>query len=47
MGYKGDFKNYNSNAASDVIFSYRRGQSQKPTEIYEFIEKLVPNGYYL
>ncbi len=31
----------------DVIFSERRGQSQKPTEIYEYIEKLVPNGYYL
>ena len=25
----------------------RRGQSQKPTEIYEMIEKLVPNGRYL
>jgi mRNA (2'-O-methyladenosine-N6-)-methyltransferase len=32
---------------SDVIFSLRRGQSQKPTEIYERIEKMVPNGYYL
>lgn len=32
---------------SDVIFSLRRGQSQKPTEIYEHIEKMVPNGYYL
>lgn len=31
----------------DMIFSERRGQSQKPTEIYQFIEKLVPNGYYL
>ena len=29
---------------SDVIFSLRRGQSQKPTEIYERIEKMVPNG---
>lgn len=32
---------------SDVIFAQRRGQSQKPTEIYEYIETLVPNGYYL
>lgn len=27
--------------------SERRGQSQKPTEIYELIEKLVPDGKYL
>ncbi|KAG1658572.1 hypothetical protein FOA52_005576 [Chlamydomonas sp. UWO 241] len=33
--------------ASDVIFSERRGQSQKPEEIYELIEELVPNGRYL
>ncbi|KAJ3156472.1 hypothetical protein HDU89_004254 [Geranomyces variabilis] len=33
--------------ASDVIFSQRRGQSQKPEELYEMIEKLVPNGKYL
>ena len=32
---------------SDVIFAPRRGQSQKPTEIYELIEALVPNGRYL
>lgn len=29
---------------SDIIFSERRGQSQKPEEIYELIEQLVPNG---
>src|SRR5687768_12442377 len=29
---------------SDVIFSERRGNSQKPTEIYELIEQLVPGG---
>lgn len=29
---------------SDVIFAERRGQSQKPEEIYELIEELVPNG---
>ncbi|KAI8817346.1 MT-A70-domain-containing protein [Fimicolochytrium jonesii] len=33
--------------ASDVIFSQRRGQSQKPEELYEMIEELVPNGKYL
>ncbi len=47
VGFKGDFQRYNNNVASDVIFSFRRGQSQKPTEIYEYIQKLVPNGYYL
>lgn len=31
---------------SDVIFSERRGQSQKPEEIYELIEKMMPNGKY-
>ena len=29
---------------SDIIFSERRGQSQKPEEIYQLIEELVPNG---
>ncbi len=29
---------------SDIIFSERRGQSQKPEEIYELVEQLVPNG---
>ena len=29
---------------SDVIYSERLGQSQKPTDIYELIERLVPNG---
>ena len=32
---------------SDVIFSYRKGQSQKPDDIYKYIENLVPNGNYL
>lgn len=34
-------------AGSDVIFSQRRGQSQKPTESYELVEALVPGGSYL
>jgi len=32
---------------SDVILAERRGQSQKPEEIYRIIERLVPNGSYL
>ena len=50
IGYKGDLgKNtkFNSSIESDIIFSVRRGQSQKPEEIYEIVERLVPNGYYL
>ena len=37
----------NKAVGSDIIFAERRGQSQKPTEIYELIEELVPNGKYL
>lgn len=45
VGQKGvDAPNFRSNVASDVIFSQRRGQSQKPEEIYELIEEMVPNG---
>ena len=36
-----------SGVASDIIYSERRGQSQKPEEIYQLIEELVPNGKYL
>lgn len=32
---------------SDVIYAERRGQSQKPEEIYQLIEALVPGGSYL
>lgn len=32
---------------SDIIYSERRGQSQKPEEIYHLIEQLVPDGRYL
>lgn len=38
---------YNKNVGHDVIFSERRGQSQKPNDIYEVIEQLIPNGYYI
>lgn len=34
-------------AGTDVILAQRRGQSQKPEEIYHLIEDLVPNGNYL
>lgn len=33
--------------SSDIIYSERRGQSQKPEEIYSLIEEMVPNGKYL
>jgi len=42
-----DPKLYQKNVGFDVIFSERRGQSQKPNEIYSLIESLVPQGYYL
>ena len=32
---------------TDVIRSERRGQSQKPDELYEWVERVVPNGKYL
>jgi mRNA (2'-O-methyladenosine-N6-)-methyltransferase len=48
VGYKGDLKDrLKGQVDCDVIFSQRRGQSQKPEEIYELVEQLVPNGYYL
>lgn len=34
-------------AGSDIILSQRRGQSQKPVEVYELVEALVPDGKYL
>ncbi|KAI8887056.1 MT-A70-domain-containing protein [Backusella circina FSU 941] len=48
VGKKGDDPpNCRHSIASDIIFSERRGQSQKPEELYELIEELVPNGKYL
>jgi len=48
IGYKGNLDDrIQYKIESDVIFSQRRGQSQKPEEIYEYVEALVPNGYYL
>ncbi|KAI8072400.1 MT-A70-domain-containing protein [Gongronella butleri] len=48
VGKKGDDPpNFRHSVGSDVIFSERRGQSQKPEELYELIEELVPGGKYL
>ena len=49
VGHKGAMRNRDIEveALPDVIFSQRRGQSQKPEEIYEIAESLVPNGYYM
>lgn len=48
VGKKGkDPTNLRKSVASDVIFSERRGQSQKPEELYEIIEELIPGGRYL
>jgi len=54
IGLKGDFDKIPSlnnkkmkGVCSDVIYSERRGQSQKPEEIYQYCEQLVPEGYYL
>lgn len=46
IGIKGN-PVYSKSVFGDVIFSKRRGQSQKPEETYDIIERLVPNGYYL
>lgn len=47
IGVKGTPVNTQFGIGSDLIFSMRRGQSQKPCETYALIEQLVPNGYYL
>jgi len=48
IGVKGKLNsNFKKNIGSDIIFSQRRGQSQKPEEVYTLIEELVPNGFYL
>lgn len=43
----GDPPGLRGGVGNDVIYSERRGQSQKPEEIYQLIEQLVPNGKYL
>lgn len=48
VGWKGkELPKKNLNIASDVIFSKRGKQSEKPHELYTIIEKLSPGGKYL
>eukprot|EP00826_Nyctotherus_ovalis_P037969 TRINITY_DN3513_c0_g1_i3.p1 TRINITY_DN3513_c0_g1~~TRINITY_DN3513_c0_g1_i3.p1 ORF type:complete len:189 (+),score=21.76 TRINITY_DN3513_c0_g1_i3:813-1379(+) len=48
IGKKGSPKfNLKNQLLEDCIFSKRRGQSQKPDEIYDMIETMIPDGYYL
>jgi mRNA (2'-O-methyladenosine-N6-)-methyltransferase len=48
IGRKGaDPHGLQKNILSDVIFCERRGQSQKPEQLYEMVEAMVPNGKYL
>jgi len=48
VGKKGkDPPNMRGGICSDVIYSERRGQSQKPEELYELIETFIPDGKYL
>jgi len=52
IGLKGDFNKIRCNKSikgicSDVIYSERRGQSQKPEEVYQYIEQLIPQGFYM
>eukprot|EP00164_Ancoracysta_twista_P006054 GFYU01008352.1.p1 GENE.GFYU01008352.1~~GFYU01008352.1.p1 ORF type:complete len:287 (-),score=93.69 GFYU01008352.1:241-1053(-) len=48
VGKKGkDPPGFRPSIASDVIFAERRGQSQKPLELYELIEEMVPNGNFI
>jgi len=52
VGLKGDFDKIRCNKTiqgmcSDVIYSERRGQSQKPEEVYQYVEQLIPNGFYM
>ncbi len=45
VGKKGrDPPGLQRSVGSDVIYAERRGQSQKPEEIYQLIEELVPGG---
>mmetsp|Transcript_13151 Transcript_13151/g.16490 ORF Transcript_13151/g.16490 Transcript_13151/m.16490 type:complete len:225 (+) Transcript_13151:2011-2685(+) len=45
VGMKGNRpESLQGNISPDVIVSQRRGQSQKPEEIYKLIETLVPDG---
>lgn len=48
IGVKGNpWNRVKRGAMEDCIFSKRRGQSQKPNEIYEMIENFIPDGHYI
>jgi len=48
VGRKGcDPPSLNGGCCPDVVFAERRGQSQKPEQLYTLIESLVPQGKYL
>ena len=50
VGRKGDaasIPGLRGGVGCDVIYSDRRGQSQKPEELYRLVEQLVPDGRYL
>jgi len=47
VGKKGNPKWNSDIKLSDVIYSRRRGQSQKPEELYELIEQGIPNGKFI
>lgn len=49
VGRKGSIPpGYNeSHNVADIIYSLRRGQSQKPEEIYEYCEDLINDGLFL
>lgn len=48
VGLRGDApEGWQGSIMSDVIFAERRGQSQKPEQVYELIEEMVPHGVTL
>lgn len=47
VAVRGKPKFNRSASIPDLIFSSRRGQSQKPNELYSFIEELIPGGNFL
>ena len=48
IGVKGNpWKRAKKEVLYDTLFTWRRGQSQKPQQIYSMAETLVPNGIYI
>jgi mRNA (2'-O-methyladenosine-N6-)-methyltransferase len=46
IGFKGP-QTHVAQQRTDVLLARRRGQSQKPDELYSIVEDLVPNGRYI